>query len=185
MAPVGPEGSYVGLATINKAAHDYFGINLVFYELSDYLVKFSIVVAFALVSIGLVQWIKNKSFKSIDKDIHILFWFYAFVVGMYGVFEILEINYRPIIMDEGLESSYPSSHTMVMLCIMIPAMMQFARRIKNKKLLFVANVISMAMMFITVVARFLSGVHWLTDIVGGILVSVALVRVYYTFEKLV
>ena len=58
------------------------------------------------------------------------------------------------------------------------AMMQCNRRIKNKALRKVVSVIINAFSAFMVFGRLLSGVHWFTDIVGGVLLSAGLVLMY-------
>ena len=88
------------------------------------------------------------------------------------------INYRPVLIEGYLEASYPSSTTLLVLCMMPTAKMQLDGRIKNPA---VRKIVGLAIVVFTVfmvVGRLVSGVHWITDIAGGVLLSAGLVMLY-------
>ena len=179
--PIGPEGSEVGLATINQKAWELFGCpHEGWYTLTQFLGLFSILVAAGFAVLGMVQLLKRKWFKEVDIDIYILGAFYILVISLYFLFTKTTINYRPMIMDEGLEPSYPSSHTMLVICVMSTAMMQAKTRIFNLKTRKACYLIGTLVMVLMIFGRMISGAHWFTDIVGAILISGALVMLYYS-----
>ncbi len=180
---IGPEGSKVGLATINGFFHNLIGVNMVWYKVTKITGILDILVIVGMASLGVIQLIKRKDFFKVDKDLLILGMFYVLVAAMYVLFEIWIVNYRPVVFDKGLEASYPSSHTMLAICAMIPAIMQINKRIKDETIRKIAVIAALAIMVITVGGRLLSGVHWFTDIVGGILLGSALTMIYYSIIK--
>lgn len=178
---VGPDGSIVGLATWNLMIFQKIGVHPLWYTITKWLGYVSIMVAGCFAMLGLLQFIKRKSIFRIDRDILLLGFFYCLVMVAYVLFEIVIINYRPVIIDveEGLEASFPSSHTMLVICIMSTAIMQFHSRIKAKTVRCLSEILSVIIMVVTVVGRLISGVHWFTDIIGGLLLGAAFVMLYY------
>ncbi|MDL2235143.1 phosphatase PAP2 family protein [Christensenellaceae bacterium OttesenSCG-928-L17] len=176
--PVGPEQSEVGLATINAYLFEALGVHLFWYDVTDWLGIVAIAVALGFAVLGLLQWIARKSFAKVDKSILALGMLYIAMGVFYMGFEVFVVNYRPIIMDAGLEASYPSSHTMLVLCIMATAIMQFRARMQNKAVRVTASAISAVIIAVTIIGRLISGVHWFTDIVGGLLLGTSLVLCY-------
>ena len=176
---IGPRDSSVGFAGINGFVHSLTGVNFWLYNVTDWLGLVPIFVCMGFSLLGLVQWIKRKSIRKVDRSIFVLGGFYLAVMSAYLLFERVDVNYRPVLIDGILEASYPSSTTMLVLCVMPTAMMQFHNRIKRKTIRnFVSAVIIIFTAFM-VIGRLVSGVHWFTDIVGGVLLSAGLVMMYY------
>ena len=182
---IGPEGSSVGFSTMNGFIHELTGVNWFLYTVTDWLGLVPIGVAFGFAFLGLVQWIKRKSLLKVDQSILTLGGFYIVIMAVYILFEIVVINYRPTLINGYLEASYPSSTTMLVMCVMPTAMMQLRTRIKND--LFRRCVMLTITVFITfmVIGRLVSGVHWITDIIGGALLSTAIVLMYYSIGNIV
>ena len=151
------------------------------YTITDWLGLVPLGVAMGFAILGLCQWIQRKSLFKVDYSIFILGAFYIIVFALYILFEIIIVNYRPILINGYLEASYPSSTTMLVMCVMPTAMMQFGERIKSKSLKRYINFVIGAFIVFMVISRLISGVHWFTDIVGGALLSSGLVMMYYSF----
>ena len=100
-------------------------------------------------------------------------------MAAYIFFEMFVVNYRPILINGILEASYPSSTTMLVMCVMPTAIMQFNSRIKNSGFKKCVNILITTFIAFMVIARLLSGVHWFSDIIGGALLSSGLVMIYY------
>ena len=181
--PIGPEGSSVGFATLNRFVHELTGVNPVLYIVTDWLGLIPIAVAFGFAIFGLVQLIGRKSLWKVDRSILALGVFYVAVMAAYVFFEIVVINYRPTLIEGYLEASYPSSTTMLVTCVMPTAAMQLNERIKNTVLRRCAVIVIVAFTAFMVIGRLLSGVHWITDIIGGVLLSEGLVVMYDAFGK--
>ena len=182
---IGPRQSSVGFATLNGYIHNLTGVNMSLYIITDWLALVPIGVAFGFAVLGIVQCIKRKSLLKVDRSILTLGGFYIVVMAVYILFEIVVINYRPTLIDGYLEASYPSSTTILVMCVMPTAMMQLRTRIKND--LFRRCVMLTITVFITfmVIGRLVSGVHWITDISGGALLSTAIVLMYYSIGNIV
>ena len=130
---IGPNESSVGFATLNEYIHNITGTNMILYTITDWLGLVPIAIAFGFAIFGLVQWIKRKKILKVDQSILTLGVFYIIVITVYILFEIVVINYRPILINGYLEASYPSSTTMLVMCVMPSTMIQLHQRIKDKK----------------------------------------------------
>ena len=175
---IGQNASSVGFATLNGCVHNFTGVNMLLYTITDWLGLVPIGVAFGFAVLGLVQWVGRKSLFKVDRSILALGGFYIIVLAMYIFFEIVVINYRPVLIDGYLEVSYPSSTTMLVMCVMPTAMMQLHARIKSDVFRRCVLISIAAFTAFMVIGRLASGVHWLTDIIGGALVSAGLVITY-------
>ena len=174
---IGPNGSAVGFGGFNGMVRDLIGVNMLLYDLTDILSIIPICVAGGFGFLGLCQLIRRRSLFKVDKSILLLGVFYILVIAVYLIFEVAVINYRPILIDGVLEASYPSSTTLLVTCIMPTALMQL-RRIKNRAVNITLCLSIIAFTLFMVAARVISGVHWASDIIGGVLISAALVSLY-------
>ena len=181
---IGPNGSSVGFAALNAFVHRITGVNMNLYSITDWLGLVPIFVCISFAIFGLIQWIKRKKIKKVDYSILVLGAFYIIVITAYLMFENLIINYRPVLINGFLEASYPSSTTMLVLCVMPTAIMQIKDRIKNKLLFKIITAAISTFIIFMVIGRLLSGVHWFSDIIGGILLSIGLVALYDIADKL-
>ena len=129
--PIGPQGSTVGFATLNVFVHNLTGVHMTLYSITDWLGLVPVVFGFGFAMLGLVQWVKRKSILKVDHSILILGGFYIVTLAVYLFFESYVINYRPVLIEGYLEASYPSSTTLLVLCVMPTAMMQLRDRIKQ------------------------------------------------------
>lgn len=175
---VGPNGTSVGFATINLLVHNLTGVHMVLYVITDWLGLLPIAVCMGFALLGLAQWIQRKSILKVDRSILVLGGFYMAVMAAYVLFEMVVINYRPVLIDGNLEASYPSSTTMLVMCVMPTALMQIRQRMKNGALRRCISAMMIAFVAFMVAGRLVSGVHWVTDIIGGALLSVGLVMMY-------
>ena len=180
VAPIGADGTSIGLSHLNQFVFDLFGVNMLWYNITDWLGVAAVLTGFVFVVTGLVQLIKRRSLLKVDREILALGGLYIVVIGLYLFFENVIINYRPIIMPDNTspEASFPSSHTMLVCVIMGSAAMLINRYIRNKPLNRILRVVCFVIIGVTVVGRLIAGVHWFTDILGGILISVTLLSLY-------
>ena len=180
VAAIGPQGTEIGFSHLNRAVFDFFGVHTVFSTITDGLGILVLASAALFAVMGLVQWIKRKSILKIDRELWALGGLYLTVIILYVLFEFAVVNYRPILLEAGQnpEPSFPSSHTMIACVILGSAMMVIARYVKNRKLVLVLEILSAVFLGAIIILRLASGVHWFTDIVGGILISAALLALF-------
>ena len=180
---IGPDGTSVGFATFNELFRDLIGVRMSLYVITDWLGVIPIFVALCFAVVGCVQLVQRKSFLKVDRSIVALGIFYVVVVAVYVFFENVIINYRPILIDGYLEASYPSSTTMLVMCVMPTALIQLRSRIKN---ITFRKIVAFSIIFFIgfmVIGRVLSGVHWISDIIGGAMFSTGVVALYNAFGR--
>lgn len=176
--PIGPEASSVGFAAVNRFVHDLTGVHMRLYTITDWLSIIPLVVAAGFAFLGLSQWLQRKHLLKVDFSILILGIFYLVVFALYILFDMFAVNYRPVLIGGFLEPSYPSSTTMLVLYVMPTAAMQCNDRIRNRHLKGLFTAVIRVFVVFMVMGRLISGVHWFTDIIGGVLLSCGLVLMY-------
>ena len=168
--PIGPMGSAVGFAGLNGWFHSLTGVHWWLYDLTDLLGLASLGICGIFGLQGLCQWIRRKSIRRVDGELLALGGFYLTVLAVFFLFELLQINHRPVLIQGRLEASYPSSTTMLALCVLPTAML----RLRSRWVRFLLA----ALTAFLVLGRLLCGVHWVSDIIGGALLSAGLVTLY-------
>lgn len=180
VAPIGPLDSKVGFSALNKAVYQTIGVNMVWYDITKILGYLSILIAVIYACIGLKDLIDKKSIKKVNKKIIILGCFYVAVLLTYVFFEKVIINYRPTLIDGELEASFPSSHTILSLCICGSSIIISKYFIKDEDIRKKVNFLTYILLFAIVFGRIISGVHWASDIIGGVIISLFLLSSFYT-----
>ena len=176
--PIGPNESTVGFAALNGWFHQLTGVHWMLYTLTDWLGLVPIFVCLIFASIGFVQLVQRKSLFKVDLDIIMLGAYYVLVIFGYLLFEMVPINYRPVLIEGFLEASYPSSTTLLVLSVMPTLYFQAQRRLNPNALRQTILIFSVLFSAFMVIGRLVSGVHWLTDIVGAVLLSSGIFLIY-------
>lgn len=180
---VGQDGTNIGFAKLNRWFHGLTGVTMWVYYLTDWLGLIPIFCCMLFGVVGLVQLIKRKSLLKIDKDILVLGGYYIVVILAYLIFEMIPVNYRPILIEGRREVSYPSSTTLLVIAVMPSVAFQVNKRLNNRALKGVLNSFIYAFLCFMVIGRALCGVHWLTDIIASILLGVGLYLIYFSCTK--
>lgn len=176
--PLGQNGTNIGFATFNCWFHNLTGVHMSIYTITDWLGFVPIFVCMLFGGLGLVQLIQRKNLFKVDYDILILGVYYIVVIAGFLAFEVFPINYRPILIEGVMEASYPSSTTLLVLSVMPTLVFQVKRRVQNYRIIKIVTSLTTLFSLFMVLGRLIAGVHWFTDIVGGILLSTGLFYMY-------
>lgn len=173
---IGPHYSEVGFATLNQSLFNKIGTNAFWYQVTEVLGIFPLMMVGYFALRGFFQLSTRKKLSLVDKEILALGFLYVVFAACYVLFEKVIINYRPILEDGQLEASYPSSHTFLAITVLLSAF--YVLRKETGMVKAIIAYLSLVVMLVLVIGRFLSGAHWGTDILGGILLSLTLVSFY-------
>ena len=174
----GPNGTKVGFSAFNLWFHHLTGVHMTLYTITDWLGLVPIGICLCFGVLGCIQAIKRRSLLRVDPDIVLLGFYYILVILAYLVFEMVPINYRPILIGGALEASYPSSTTLLVLSVMPTLVFQVGRRCERMIVKRTVNLFVVLFSAFMVLGRAVSGVHWATDIVGSVLLSFGLFKLY-------
>ena len=176
--PVGIAGTSVGFATLNTWFHRMTGVHLWVYAMTDWLGLVPIAVCGCFGVLGAIQLAKRRSLLAVDEDLLVLGIYYVVVVLAYLLFEMFPINYRPILIEGVMEASYPSSTTLLVLSVMPTLSFQMRRRAASPLVRKATSTSVTVFSAFMVAGRLVSGVHWLTDIVGSAALAPGLYMLY-------
>ena len=139
--PLGVKGTDIGFATLNCWFHNLTGVHMKICTITDWLGLVPIFICIVFGVIGFGQLMKRRSILKVDYDLILLGVYYIVVIFGYLIFEMIPINYRPILIEGFLEASYPSSTTLLVLCVMPTLMEQVNRRTENETVKRLVNVL--------------------------------------------
>ncbi len=174
----GPEGTKIGFAAFNVWFHQMTGLHSGLYTVTDWLGLVPVFICFCFGCLGFEQLVTRRSLLKVDADILLLGLYYVLVIFAYLIFEMIPLNYRPVLIEGRLEASYPSSTTLLVLSVMPTLWFQAVRRSENILTRKAASVFAAAFSVFMVIGRLVSGVHWATDIIASILLSAGLFLIY-------
>ena len=175
---VGQNGTKIGFADFNVWFHRLTGVHMTIYTITDWLGLAPIFICLCFGALGFVQLVKRRSLLKVDPDILLLGIYYVLVIACYLIFEMIPVNYRPVLIEGRLEASYPSSTTLLVLSVMPTLWFQANRRVSNAMIRKAVAVFVIAFSAFMVIGRLISGVHWATDIIGSVLLSKGLYMLY-------
>lgn len=178
--PVGQNRTDIGFAALNTWFFRLTGVHMLLYTVTDWLGLVPIAVCMCFGVLGLVQLIRRKSLIKVDYDILLLGGYYILVILGYLIFEMIPINYRPIPINGYMEASYPSSTTLLVLSVMPTLHFQIRRRARHTTVKTITTAFVILFSAFMVGGRLIAGVHWLTDIIGSVLLSAGLFLLYRT-----
>ena len=181
-ANLGETNTPVGLSSINKLfVTNYVDIYNSMSQVGLYL-SFIIIAGFAIT--GFYQLIKRKSLFKVDLDI-ILFGVGVIVLIITWLLfdKVIAYNYRPIYVNKNLEGSFPSTHVLFTTFVLVSAFGISLNREKNNFYNLAILVIAILVITLTSLCRVLSGMHWATDVLGGLLLGLGYFFILYGIFK--
>ena len=177
---IGPQETSVGFAKINKAFADAVGTNMLLYKLTQLLGYAALAVVAFFGFGGMMQLVKRRSLLKVDRELLGAGVLYVVVLALYVAFEKIIVNYRPVIMpgETAPEASFPSSHTLLACVVFGSAVILADTYVRKHKARKRVRAVFVILIIVMVVGRLLSGVHWITDIVAGLLFSGSLLSAF-------
>lgn len=175
---IGVNGTFVGFATINGWFHKLTGVHMTLYAVTDWLGLVPVFVCMFFGGVGFIQLAKRRSLLKVDLDIIFLGVYYILVIFGYLIFEMIPINYRPVLIEGFMEASYPSSTTLLVLSVMTTLIFQTNKRLKSVMAKRIIVILAILFSVFMVIGRLICGVHWFTDIVGSVILSAGLFCIY-------
>ena len=175
---IGVNGTLVGFATFNGWFHKLTGVHMTLYVVTDWLGLVPVFVCMFFGGVGFIQLVKRRSLLKVDLDIIFLGVYYILVIFGYLIFEMIPINYRPVLIEGFMEASYPSSTTLLVLSVMPTLIFQANKRLKSVMAKRIIVILAILFSVFMVIGRLICGVHWFTDIVGSVILSAGLFCIY-------
>ena len=175
---IGVNGTLIGFATFNGWFHKLTGVHMTLYVVTDWLGLVPVFVCMFFGGVGFIQLVKRRSLLKVDLDIIFLGVYYILVIFGYLIFEMIPINYRPVLIEGFMEASYPSSTTLLVLSVMPTLIFQTNKRLKSVMAKRIIVILAILFSVFMVIGRLICGVHWFTDIVGSVILSAGLFCIY-------
>lgn len=175
---VAPNGGKIGLGKMNITVSYALGYGETWYKISKILGYVVLAAAVFNVAVTVWQYFKRKKLIAVDREFLCLCGLYAAVAVVYVAFELFPVNFRPTSSGNNLEASFPSSHALLALTVCGSSAIVAFRKIGSRPWRIAAITAESVLAVALVASRTLSGVHWITDVIGSVILSVALVSCF-------
>lgn len=149
--------------------------------ITDIILLVSLFMLVVLGILGLTQWISRKSLKKVDPELTLALVPLVLMAIIYFVFDkLIVLNVRP---NGSGEASFPSTHVMVVATIFMLSAIILPKYIKSKTACIIFDIIMFAMIILVCVGRVLANMHWVSDVIGGLVFAAIFSVVYYLILK--
>lgn len=146
-------------------------------KITDIILITALAVLGVFAVLGLVEWIKRKSLKKVDRELLAMIPPLFLMAATYFIFDhIFILNTRP---NGSGEPSFPSSHTMATATIFLMTMLALKKYVKNKSLRIFLDVVMLILIVLVSVGRVAANMHWTSDVIGALIFSLIFVAIYY------
>lgn len=152
--------------------------------ISNIILGLAFLVLAVFIILGLQQWITRRSLQKVDRG---LLWMplpLALMAITYLVFDKIwpftAISTRP---NGSGEPSFPSTHVMMVATILFLATLNLPKYVKNPTLRLVIEILVVISVVLTCVGRVLANMHWVTDVIGGLIFAFIFTEIYYLIIK--
>lgn len=174
-AVIAKSGEPVGLSHINnltKYAEDSDS-NLI----STLLFGLTFLIALGAVILGIYQLIKRKNLFKVDTEILIFGIFIIIAVIFWLLFDkVVKINVRPIDASEG---SFPSTHVFITTFFLLVGRQLLLKYKEDKAVKYSSIILVVVYVLAMCVLRVAAGKHYITDVVGGVIIGLAFYYIMY------
>ena len=146
-------------------------------KITDIILVAALAVFAVFAILGLCQWIKRKSLKKVDKPLLLSLIPLSLMAITFIVFEkFIILNTRP---NGSGEPSFPSTHTMVVATIFLLTAIILPNYIKSKTARVIMDIVMLLFIILVSVGRVLANMHWVSDVVGGLIFAAIFAVIYY------
>lgn len=146
-------------------------------KITDIILVAALAVFAVFAILGLYQWIKRKSLKKVDKPLLLSLIPLSLMAATFIIFEkFLVLNTRP---NGSGEPSFPSTHTMIVATIFLLTAIILPNYIKSKTARVIMDIAMLLFIILVSVGRILANMHWVSDVVGGLIFAVIFATIYY------
>ena len=179
---------YLGFYTLNMNVNEFVRQqdNHLFDVLTDILLFLSLATVLPFAIIGIHQLVKRKSLAKVDPLIYFMLGAYILSVVHYVTFILTSINASPLSTPDEIKQSYPSTHVFIFITYLFVALTGLFRYIKMSKVAKISAICVVSILsIIMVIFRLYSGQHYLTDIIGGVLLAAFNITLPYMLYRLI
>ena len=177
---IAKSGEPVGLSHINNLMQ--YNENHTIDKISDVLLYLSFAIIVIGAVIGILQLVKRKSLYKVDIEIIFLGIFFVLSIIIWIVFDkFIKVNVRPIGSDDG---SFPSTHVLLTTFLLLSGHGLCCIYLDKKLYKYGSLVLAILLIIIVTIFRLVSGMHYITDVLGGLLLGISFYFVVFGMGKL-